>query len=282
MFIDIHSHLRFHPIYTPRPTPEELWEEYRRRDIEKAVILPTVNPECAEGFQSVEELLEKCRDYPWIIPFCNIDPRMLSNSPQADLVGLARHYKQLGCKGIGELAANLEFLDPRCQNLFHAAAVCDLPVTFHIGPYPGRGYGVYDDVGLPQLEETLKRFPTVKFFAHSQAFWAEIGELDRPDDRAGYPEYPVRPGRAVELLRRYPNLYGDLSAGSGANALTRDRKHAIGFLNEFQDKLMFGTDLFVLDQLRDFLLELRAAGAIAETVFRKVARENAIRLLALE
>ena len=26
----------------------------------------------------------------------------------------------------------------------------------------------------------------------------------------------------MELLRKYPNLYGDLSAGSGYNAITRD------------------------------------------------------------
>lgn len=59
----------------------------------------------------------------------------------------------------------------------------------------------------------------------------------------GYPGGPVIPGRrVVELMRRYPNLLGDLSAGSGLNALRRDREFGISFLNEFQDKLYFGHD----------------------------------------
>ena len=87
-----------------------------------------------------------------------------------------------------------------------------------------------------------------------------------------------------KLFRQYPNLYGDLSAGSGCNALTRDREHAIRFLDEFQDRLCFGTDICAPDTrtpLVDFLLDLRQSGAISETVFQKVARENAIRLLGL-
>jgi hypothetical protein len=43
-------------------------------------------------------------------------------------------------------------------------------------------------------------------------------------------------------LRDYPNLYGDLSAGSCLNALTRDEDHTRGFFERHQDKLMFGSD----------------------------------------
>ncbi|MEI8345181.1 MAG: hypothetical protein WCG06_03820, partial [Candidatus Omnitrophota bacterium] len=54
--------------------------------------------------------------------------------------------------------------------------------------------------------------------------------------------YPITDeGRVPQLMRKYTNLYGDLSAGSGCNALKRDRKYAVKFLNEFQDRLMFGT-----------------------------------------
>ena len=83
----------------------------------------------------------------------------------------------------------------------------------------------------------------------------------------------------------YGNLYGDLSAGSGCNALKRDPEYAVKFLNEFQDRLFFGTDICRPDRLAtplvDFLLDLRRKGKISETVFQKVARENAIRLLRL-
>lgn len=81
------------------------------------------------------------------------------------------------------------------------------------------------------------------------------------------------------------NLYGDLSANSGCNALKRDPEHAVKFLNEFQDRLLFGTDICAPDTptpLVDFLLDLRRNGRISEPVFQKVARENARRLLHLE
>jgi predicted TIM-barrel fold metal-dependent hydrolase len=37
-------------------------------------------------------------------------------------------------------------------------------------------------------------------------------------------------------------MYGDLSAGSGLNALLRDEDHARGFLARHQDKLLYGSD----------------------------------------
>ena len=55
---------------------------------------------------------------------------------------------------------------------------------------------------------------------------------------------------------------------------------------EFQDKLFFGTDICqptmpTLRGLAIFLKDLLAKGAISQTVFNKVARENAIRVLDL-
>ena len=103
--------------------------------------------------------------------------------------------------------------------------------------------------------------------------------------RFGYPTGPVKEGRIPKLMRKYPNLYGDLSAGSGNNALARDLDYAGKFLTEFQDRIMFGIDICdpngYVSPLPGFLRELRASGAISETVFRKVARENQIRELGL-
>jgi len=123
------------------------------------------------------------------------------------------------------------------------------------------------------------------FIGHSAPFWAEIGQLETPYDRAGYPNYPVKEeGVLPKLMRRYPNLYGDLSAGSGFNALNRDHAYAIKFLNEFQDRLLFGTDICApagKAPLADFLLGLRRDKKISENVFQKIARKNAIKLLNL-
>ncbi|HOZ48957.1 MAG TPA: amidohydrolase family protein [Candidatus Hydrogenedentes bacterium] len=292
MFIDIHVHVRKHtpvlrhgkPAYA---TPAELLARYDAIGVERAVILPEASPECAYMPQSNEEALDIAHEFPdRFIPFCNIDPRAMTNSAGAPLGDLLRHYRDLGCKGIGEVSPNLPFLDPLVQNLFKHAEEANLPLTFHVACRMGGIYGLYDDPGLPQFEESLMRFPRLTFLAHSQSFWAEMAPLRTPDERGGYPKHPVHEEGAVpKLFRRYGNLHGDLSAGSGCNALTRDPEYAVRFLNEFQDRLFFGTDICAPDTptpLVDFLLGLRNSGMISETVFQKVARENAIRLLGLE
>jgi len=58
-----------------------------------------------------------------------------------------------------------------------------------------------------------------------------------------YPDTKVTPGGISDrLLADYPNMFGDLSAGSGQNALTRDEAHAAAFLERHQDKLLYGSD----------------------------------------
>jgi len=147
----------------------------------------------------------------------------------------------------------------------------------------GGAYGLYDDPGLPQLEACLKRYPDLIFLGHGPPFWAEIGALNDPTDRAGYPKYPVSSEGAVpRLMRKYENLKGDLSAGSGFNALARDIEYAVDFLNEFQDRLMFGTDICAPDTptpLVDLLIELKNDGAIDRGAFEKIACKNAAALL---
>ena len=44
------------------------------------------------------------------------------------------------------------------------------------------------------------------------------------------------------LLADYPNLYADMSAGSGFNALSRDEDFTAGFLHRHRKKLLFGSD----------------------------------------
>lgn len=138
---------------------------------------------------------------------------------------------------------------------------------------------------LPQLERCLQVFSKLVFLGHGPPFWAEIGRLENHRDRAGYPEYPIKEeGVVPNLMRRHPNLYGDLSAGSGFNALNRDHDYAVRFLNEFQDRLLFGTDICTPDgkaPQSQFLLDLRRDKKISKKVFRKIARENAIKLLNL-
>ena len=291
MFIDIHAHIQKRPgvLRNGKPcfaSPEQLIQRYDAVGIERGVLLPMVNVECNYVTQSNEEVLEIVETHPGrFIPFCNIDPRAMTNSADAPLGDLLRHYRDQGCKGIGEVCANLPFSDPLVGNLFKHVEDTGLPLTFHVACRVGGIYGLYDEPGLPQFEQCLQRFPRLKFLCHSQSFWAEMAPLRQEEDRGGYPEYRIEDEGAVpKLFRKYENALGDLSAGSGYNALARDTDYAVQFLDEFQDRLFFGTDICAPDTptpLVHFLLELRDSGRISDAVFQKVSRENAAMLLGL-
>ena len=292
MFIDIHVHAESvpgHPGWDGKNTlasPEQLLEIYDAVGIEQGCVQPLGSPEIWAGPLSNQEMLAIRDAYPdRFIPFCSVDPRAMTNSADAPLDSVLAFWKDKGCRGVGEVIANLPFLDPLVQNLFKHVESVGLPLTFHVAARIGGTYGLYDEPGLPGLERSLRLFPKLNFLGHSHGFWAEIGRLRTPADRYIYPDYPIdEEGVVPELLRRYPNMLGDLSAGSGYNALARDPDYAVGFLNEFQDKLYFGTDICRPNQptpLVDFLIDLRDKGKITDEVFRKIARENAVRLLGL-
>ena len=294
--IDVHAHCSAWPEYEPayrdnntkKLSPVELFEKYYDKlNIERGVLLPGVSPESALSCipSSVNKYLSD--QYPdrlyW---FCNVDPRALSNSNDADLGYLLEHYKSLGAKGVGEVTCNLYADDPKMDNLFYYCGELDLPVTIHIAPKMGGYYGIVDELGLPRIEKMLKKHPKLKIFGHSQPFWSEIGK-NTQESRNAYPTGKVEGGRLPALLREYPNLYCDLSAGSGANALMRDREHAARFIEEFSDRLLYGCDIcsplntfpFAFDE---FLTSMRESGEISEENYTKLVRGNAIRILGLE
>lgn len=102
MFIDIHAHAyrRPTPFVTRFYNPEELIQRYDELGIEKGVILPVVNPEIYLP-QSNEEVLELCERYPdRLIPYCNLDPRALTNSPSAPLDQVLQYYKDLAARAL--------------------------------------------------------------------------------------------------------------------------------------------------------------------------------------
>jgi predicted TIM-barrel fold metal-dependent hydrolase len=264
-------------------TPEELSLMYERLGIEKGVILPEVNFECASHMQSNEDAIRIVEKYPdmfyW---FCNIDPRMERNDIRMDLSRVIENYKALGAKGVGEVCANLYFDDPFMENLFYHCEKTEMPVLFHIGPQVGGCYGIVDDLGLPRLEKMLKKFPGLQFIGHSQPFWAEIGADATEANRNSYPTGKVVPGRLIELFELYPNLYGDMSAGSGFNAVARDPEFGYAFIEKYQDRLYFGTDICAPEndmQLSFWLDEAVQNKKISQTAYEKVCRGNALKLL---
>ena len=291
MFIDLHAHVYLYPCppqdgRTQFCTPEQVIRRYDELGIDKGIIQPLIGPETYLP-QSNQEVLEICRRYPdRFLPFCNIDPRGIDNSPETDFTPWLDWYKENGFLGVGEFMPNMSFRDPKVLNLMSQLEKYDMPLLFDVNTRVGEEYGLVDEPGMPQLEYCLRRFPKLTIFGHGPAFWAEIGTLDTPFDRGTYPSYPVRgDGAVVKLMRRYPNLWGDLSAGSGFNALNRDHDFAVKFINEFQDKLCFGTDICYADQklpLADFLRRLNREGKISDDVLDKVSNRNIRRLLRLD
>ncbi len=290
MFIDIHAHAyRISvPFVTQFPTAEQVLERYDAAGIERGCLLPVVNPEIYLP-QANEDILEMVEKYPdRFIPFCNIDPRAMTNSCDAPLDRLLRYYKDKGCKGVGEIMPNLSIGDPLVQNLFKHAEAVGLPVTCDGSDRIGGDFGLYDEPGLTLFEHSLQRFPKLDFIGHGPTIWAEIAPLETParrktaftpdGEQVGWipPRTPItQEGVLQKLLRQYGNFYGELS--DAFIALDRDHDYGPKFLTEFQDRLFFGTDFCCVGmpfRTQELLLDWRAKGKISEEVFQKIAREN--------
>lgn len=291
--IDIHAHAVPFPALTPKcpgcanfSSAEEVLGVYDRLGVEKGVLLPLVSPDGIVSPMTAETTKLLCDKYPErFLWFANVDPRAAGNHPGAPLERLIGHYKELGAKGIGEITAGLYLDDPRLENLFACCGALDMPVTIHISIAPD-SYGVADALGLPRLEKILKKFPNTKILGHSQVFWSEISADNNEEIRNTYPSGKVREGRVAQLMRQYPNLYCDLSAGSGANAFMRDPDYAARFIAEFSDRILYGIDLVSKDSrfpfdFCAFLDKMLDDGAISPENYRKIFRENAEKLLKL-
>ena len=266
---------------------DEQLEIYDKMDVELGVLLPIIAPEAQWITMSNEEcklIADQAPDrFVW---FCNVDPRAAEFTPDADLSYLLNHYKSLGAKGLGELTTPMYADDPMMDNLFAHCTSCDLPVLIHIAPQYGYTYGIIDELGLPRIEKMLKKHE-MKLIGHSAAFWSEISEGLTEEERNGYPTGKVKEGRLPKLMREYGNLYCDLSAGSGGNAMMRDLEYAAKFIEEFSDRILFGMDVCATTNKHQyefdaFLTKMLNDGMISAENYEKIIRGNAVKLLKLE
>ena len=289
--LDLHCHV-YKELGFTRPNgsfyllPEQALDLFERTDVARGVILPEVHYEASMTgeVQRVEEVAEIVAKYPdRFYFFMNLSPHSFYINPEADYSGLIEYYLAMGAKGVGEMCENLTWYDPLMDNMLHYVNKYKLPFIFHMTHREFRDYGIWDDEELNGLERALEKWKDITFLGHSADFWAEISG---DDFHTGYPKGPVLPGgRVVELMRKYPNLCGDISAGSGLNALKRDRENAIAFLNEFQDRLYYGQDICTPgDNIghSQFLDELLENGEISQEVYNKICWQNAVKLLGLD
>ena len=297
MIIDCHAHVLAFPKIKPYPqskttlmSAEDQISLMDAKGIDKAIILPIGGAESIAENQSIGEILYICQKYPGrFIPFCNIDPR-LPKRPDlievADFDFLLNQYKELGCKGIGEVFVRIPWDHPSMLLLLESCEKVGFPITFHTITADVNSYGIIDEIGLPRLETVLRKFPKLKFFGHSPGFWSEISGEITLKEKNSYSQNPVNPGgKLKELMRNYPNLYGDLSAGSGLNALQRDPDHAWKFIDEFQDRLLLGLDYCSTTndmQHIEWLTKARDDSNISEDAYQKIMWKNINRILNLE
>mgnify|MGYP001219933084 FL=1 len=184
-----------------------------------------------------------------------------------------------GVRVYGELKLRMMYDNPDAIRMFRFCGEKGLPVVVHIDyefstnnryPRPSWWYGG----GIEAFERAIKSCPETIFIGHAPGFWAHISG-DNQYNKTSYPTGKVVPGgKLIEMLHKYPNLYCDISAGSGYNALKRDPDFAKKFLIEFQDRILYGRDYF--DNIhQEFLNGL----GLPPQVLEKIYSGNALHLV---
>lgn len=236
--IDIHQHLG----YSGR-TDEALLAHQRTMGATTTVLLPagrslntaSTHAGAANGLQAQALGNEACRRF----ARAHRKEYRFGANEVPDAAGATKEiekYLKLGGVIIAEQKFGVECDSPEMQNIFALAAEHRVPVLMHWQ------YKMYN-YGFDRFYKILEKHPRVTFLGHAQTWWANVDKGYRDDEKNLYPKGPVTPGGLTDrYLGDYPNMFGDLSAGSGQNALTRDEGFARDFLTRHQDKLIFGSD----------------------------------------
>jgi len=267
MIIDVHVHLNWNGM-----TTDKIVEHMDSIGVDKAWALTWEAIDGARYIRytrlSTEEALDGFRRYPdRFIPFCGVDPRF-EDAPER-----VRRWVERGCRGYGEHKVRLCIDNPDSIEVYRTCGELGIPVLFHMDvPLPGSREWYNADID--GLERAMRKCPDTIFIGHGPGWWREIsGDADSSPE--AYPKGKVKPGgKLVRLLREYPNLYADISAGSGLNALRRDPEFTMKFVEENYDKLLYGTDSYDTAHL-DFLRSLN----LREEVFRAITYENAVKII---
>jgi uncharacterized protein len=229
------------------------------------------------------------RRFTW---FCSADP----SSPES-IDALTQSVK-FGARGFGEMKYHLATDGPDFRRVYALAAELNVPILIHFQEVDHfDNEGAWSPGFAKNFERILKAYPKTTFIGHADAFWANVSADYH--NQAAYPSGPiVRGGITDRLLGNYPNLYGDLSANSGNNMLSRDAEFTTDFLRRHQNKLLFGSDCSCTDghgagvsQANNPAAARLAGMCVARAtltvlkrsaspeIFRKIAWDNAHKLL---
>jgi predicted TIM-barrel fold metal-dependent hydrolase len=223
--IDLHQHTN----YSGR-NDERMIRHQRAMGIKWTVLLPAgrlygLAANCG-GNKSVRKIaIKNPRNY---VHFAN----EISDHPEC--IATIETFLKKGAVGIGEQKFRVECDSKHIQRIAELAQEYDVPVLMHFE------HGNYN-TGIERFHTILEKFPKVNFIGHAQTWWGNIDK--KHDQTVMYPKGSVTPGGISDrLMGDYPNMFGDLSAGSGLNALIRDEAHTVKFIHRHREKLIYGSD----------------------------------------
>jgi uncharacterized protein len=265
--IDIHQHTN----YSGR-SDEELIRHQREMGVSTTVLLPAGSrygtaAECGGNDTVVAIAKQFPRQYHF---FANELPDIAETRP------VLEKYLKAGALGIGEQKFPVEVDSKYIDLVADIAQEYRVPVLLHFE------YKKYN-LGIENFHRLVERHPRVNFIGHAQTWWANIDK--KCDQVTMYPPGPVTPGGITDrLLSDYPNVWGDMSAGSGLNSMTRDEDRARDFLSRHQDKLLFGSDCNDRQAGSPKCLGVKIIAAVRKLspdrkVERKILYENASKLM---
>jgi predicted TIM-barrel fold metal-dependent hydrolase len=241
----------FYTRYEEMIDPEKFASYLKSHQIEKGVILPDICP-ITTGVVPNEYVFEFCRGHDIFLPFCTINPFLLSNP-----VKEFRTYIEKGAKGL-KLYPSYNYFYPNESRIYPLYALAQeerLPVLVHTGSsiFKGSKIKYADPI---HLDDVASDFPDLSLIlAHSgRGLWY---------------------GKAFFLSRLHPNLYLEISGLPPANLLNYfpDMENNI-------DKFIYGSDWPGIKTISSNIEAIRAL-PLAEESIRKVLYDNAARVLRL-
>jgi predicted TIM-barrel fold metal-dependent hydrolase len=234
--IDIHQHTNYHGRRN-----DALLTHQQKMGITRTILLPAgtelTSPSTHLGKSNglagrvfgTEASARLAEEHPTrFVFFCN-------EVPDANgAIAVLEKWLDRGAIGIGESKFALDCDSAPMRKIYDLARAYRVPVLLH---FEHEKY----NFGFDRFHKILEQYPEVNFIGHAQTWWGNIDAAH--DQKVLYPEGTVTPGGITDrYLSDYPNMFGDLSAGSGLRALSRDEDHARDFLTRHQDKLLLGTD----------------------------------------
>ena len=234
--IDIHQHTHYHG-----RSDEELINHQQTMGVTTTILLPAGSyvKRASTHFGTSNGLAAACGGNETVVKVAREHPKryVFFANEVTDLPEARKEiekYLKMGALGIGEQKFSIDVESPGSHIIADLAGEYRVPILLHFQ------YDYYN-INFDRFYKVLEKHPKTNFIGHAQTFWNNIAQ--NPDPKNLYPKGPVaRGGLTDKFLSDYPNMFADMSAGSGLNALQRDEDHARWFLEKHQDKILYGSD----------------------------------------